>query len=362
MNSLSSLQKSVAFIMRKRMDKEEQCSNWECRPLTSRQIKYASLDAVVLPFLLEKMLNYCDTKTSLETLISANPELSTTIRFTYLDQSIGKLAFPHNAYQVQQGRSKQFLKIWYARQIWRTDERIPVIPTKTIASRKIKKGGDVSATIKKKANKNQSKKKGNAVFLNEVAVDFQSVPSAGEVMDFTKDSCISGILGEEFFTSLPDSAYLAYNRRAGVLELSNAWFLFANFGGSKSYMKYRNEFRFEGRQLTFSIKPKNNEDASLLYYFTVDKDSLTNVSNGFSKNEKKVFLFIRPSLKSKFMFCGECSCTEKQVEGHLVNLVLTLENYDDLLSKKFEEGSSYIEMVQNHQKMESDDGLSECIF
>lgn len=361
-NSLSSLQKSVAFIMRKRMNKEEQCSNWECRPLTLRQIIYASLDAVVLPFLIEKMLNYCDTKTSLESLIAAYPELSTSIRFTYLDQSIGRLAFPHNAYQVQQGRSKQFLKIWYARQIWRRDERTPLLPTKTSASRKIKKVEDRSAPMKKKVNKSQSKKKGDAVFLKEVVVDFQSLPSAGEVMDFTKDSCISGILGEEFYMSLPDSAYLAYNRRAGVLQLSNAWFLFANFGGSKSYIKYRNEFRCEGRQLTFSIKPKNNEDSSLLYFFTANKDSLSNVSNGFSKKEKKVFLFIRPSLKSKFMFCGECSCAEKQVEGYLVNLVLTLENYDELISKKIEEGSSYMEMVHDHQKKENNDEQSECIF
>ena len=39
------------------MDKSQQCSRWDYRPLTPSQITYAAIDAAVLPLLLDEMLN-----------------------------------------------------------------------------------------------------------------------------------------------------------------------------------------------------------------------------------------------------------------------------------------------------------------
>lgn len=46
---MSSLQKATSIILRKRLDKIEQCSEWNVKPFRNSQLEYASLDATISP-------------------------------------------------------------------------------------------------------------------------------------------------------------------------------------------------------------------------------------------------------------------------------------------------------------------------
>jgi ribonuclease D len=52
---MPSLKKVCEHWLRLRMSKEEQCSDWNLRPLSATQIQYAALDAEVLLRLLPAM-------------------------------------------------------------------------------------------------------------------------------------------------------------------------------------------------------------------------------------------------------------------------------------------------------------------
>jgi len=46
--SMVGLSSAVKFMFGKPMDKTQQCSDWNQRPLSSEQIEYAAFDAVIL--------------------------------------------------------------------------------------------------------------------------------------------------------------------------------------------------------------------------------------------------------------------------------------------------------------------------
>jgi hypothetical protein len=54
--TMSSLLKTVAKLLGRYLSKDEQCSDWQHRPLSNTQVEYAALDAAVLPVLLRQMM------------------------------------------------------------------------------------------------------------------------------------------------------------------------------------------------------------------------------------------------------------------------------------------------------------------
>ena len=58
-----------ATFLRKRLDKAEQCSDWDCRPLSDSQIAYAAADAAVLVDIADAMGISC--LASLDALVEA---------------------------------------------------------------------------------------------------------------------------------------------------------------------------------------------------------------------------------------------------------------------------------------------------
>ena len=51
-----SLRKLCAFVLKKNLDKSQQCSPWHVRPLSKAQIEYAALDAAIVQLLFKTML------------------------------------------------------------------------------------------------------------------------------------------------------------------------------------------------------------------------------------------------------------------------------------------------------------------
>mmetsp|Transcript_1248 Transcript_1248/g.1764 ORF Transcript_1248/g.1764 Transcript_1248/m.1764 type:complete len:925 (+) Transcript_1248:1276-4050(+) len=339
-NFIGSLQKAVAILLRKRLDKTEQCSDWTQRPLYESQLEYGALDATVLPMLLRKMVGEKNVVEKYNGFFLRKQNgIFSSYRFTFVEGG--------HAYRVAMGSIKTTpTQMRLAQQLWPTfREKTPPLPDK-IPLHELK----MNTSPRDKSDKQRKRKeriprqKRNAIDLTLLSGHLLGLPSPGIKLGYTKESCISRVIREEVLNSLPKDSYLKYNRRGGIIEIGNAWLLFINFGVGRSHHKYRNEFLDEGRRLTFTINPAREEDAELFQNLLLSEDSTT--------CRKSVLLFIREGSNDKFMFIGDCKCLSHTDTGDLANLVLELEQYDEL---KTEAGVGYRNIVSNQNAHQYDD-------
>uniref|UniRef100_A0A914QTD9 3'-5' exonuclease domain-containing protein n=1 Tax=Panagrolaimus davidi TaxID=227884 RepID=A0A914QTD9_9BILA len=69
-----------ARVLGKKLDKSEQCSVWDRRPLRKTQLRYAALDAFCILMILDKFLNYCKQKNlDIKPLIAKQPSLKAAL-------------------------------------------------------------------------------------------------------------------------------------------------------------------------------------------------------------------------------------------------------------------------------------------
>jgi len=309
-NHMSSLKKCTGVMLRKRINKKQQCSNWDMRPLNSLQIEYALLDAMVLPRLLKRMSSHPLAKARLDNkLFERYPSLRCNYRFTVME-SIQKPAIDGEeefVYKLHMGGVKETLSLPLAKQTWPTSRahppQMPEIVSKEVQEemRRASLKKKISKKEKREAKKNsRSTTPRKSINLIEFVGDINDVPEPGTFLGYTKDSCIHRILGSKFMSSLPDNIRLGYNRRGGVFQLKNSWILFINLAGGVQLGKYRNDFTQGGRQITFTVNPNNPAESTLIDHFFYQ-----NLKN----TEKLVFLFVRSGTSSKFMYCGKCGCT-----------------------------------------------------
>mmetsp|Transcript_41537 Transcript_41537/g.49800 ORF Transcript_41537/g.49800 Transcript_41537/m.49800 type:complete len:851 (-) Transcript_41537:105-2657(-) len=346
---LTSLQKAVAFLIGKRLDKSMQCSNWELRPLTVSQIEYAVLDAAILPSLLSTMLQsndghiYGNDAVGNDTgFLQNNPELRLSFRFVYLNQNIlCNEESRYGMYQIENGRIKRILEGWFSKQVWVTGDTQPPLPllvqprgSLSLDAKKLKKQNTPNkGQESSKPKKSRSTRRKDRVMLCDFEGDIVNLPSPGNVIDYAKESCVQQILGHKVMSDLGNK-YLSYNRRGGSVELSNMWILFINFGEGELNANYTNEFRDRGRQVTFFIKP-----GKLLYdLLSTNKNQ---PENGLRKKTDDILLFVKLGKKYKFMFCGKVACVDKVVSEENVKLTLQLLNYDELVQNS----SDYMQIV-----------------
>jgi len=335
---MSSLQKMVAVLLDKRLDKTEQCSNWENRPLTDSQIDYALLDAAVLPSLLRRMI--CDDESIVEKydgkFIYNHPHLCSTTKLICLGGIGDDFSCPPQlAFRVPNGSCKLHLQQVMSRQTWTTGKDEPKPPEKL--STAAQESVALSRRPKEKRSKqhksdqsvnNGKKVKKKTVKLNKISIDFDKIPHPGTVIDYTKDSCIHELVGEQFLESLKqNNSRLGYNKRGGVLTFENVFCLFVNFAMTKSGSQplnwlYRNEFLNEGRVMTFKVNVDRDDERTLSDFFRIHRRS---------NDTKKVLLFSRTGSNTKFMFCGECSCSEQIESGGYINLHLELMDFNKLI-------------------------------
>ena len=361
----------VAALLGMSLDKKEQCSDWEHRPLTGSQISYALLDAAILPILLRSMLIDFDSGVTDKFegyFLHKHPHLLTTTKLTCLGafDDVAQYACPPQlAYRVPYGSCKVHLQHVMARQIFMTGNEDPsppeILPIETqqkIAISRIPRGkrtqkkfSDVSVTSTSGASKRKIKKK--TIKLHTVSADLKNLPKPGQIIGYTKDSCIHEVLGQEFINSLSaNNSRLGFNRRGGVLPLDNAFCLFINFalseaGALPSSWLYRNDFSDNGRRLTFTVNSDRAHEKALVDFF---------VEHGQSSEDRKALLFARTSTQTKFMYCGVLACeiceredTESDDDENYVNLVLELMEYDNLIANgPTGEPSAFMEMVSSH--------------
>ena len=292
---MSSLQKATSIILRKRMDKTEQCSEWNSRPLRNSQLEYASLDATILPVLLDKMLyNNPDAGKEKGFFLRKNSGQQSSYRFTFLDDD------GNYAYRIAMGSVKTSVELKVARQMWPTFSRkdSPPLPEK-VPPYEVKvqfptaNESKKEKAIAKKKRSHASKVKRNAIELTQLNVDTSNLSLTGKELGYTKDSCIEQILTKEVIESLPEDSYLRYNRRGGIIEIGNCWMLFVNFTVGRFHEKFRNEFHHGGKLVSFTINPSRCKDGELLQNLLIPEVS--------SMSRKSVFLFMRGSNKEKFI-------------------------------------------------------------
>jgi len=362
---IGSLQKAVAVLMGRKLDKSEQCSDWECRPLTQAQINYAVLDAAVLPSLILTLRKRYARASSFHLDSSSH-------RFTYLGPRVNHNCKPDESdpgpeqeYEVPMGRVKNVLSVKLARQSWPTGRPTPNPPILRRPQKPNKAplrndgGPSDEEGLDPSPSRGRTRRR-ETLLLAEVPGFFEGLPRPGIIMGYTKDSCVHRVIGKN---TVPENMRLGFNRRGGTLRMSNGWLLFANFGGQASYGRYRNAFTHGGQKMTFSLnRGREKEDALLDYLSSMPRHSERHLNveypvspaqdkNEHAAGEQKVLLFMRPSLKQKFMFCGECSCAElnsvNESEDGAVELLLSLKDFDQLIDR--EDFLHYLDIVLSQQ-------------
>jgi len=347
---MSSLQKTVAICLKKRLDKTEQCSKWDVRPLRSSQLEYASLDAAVLPTLLRVMMTQSPTANEENgTFLMTRDHLQQSFRFTVLDDDA--------VYRTAMGGIKTSIGLRVVRQMWGSFKNAPILPE--AIPLQDQQNLDLKSRQKPKEPKGKrgSRAKRNAIDLNVLTGDLQNLPKAGEVLDYTKESCIERVIQNQVLESLPEESYLRYNRRGGVIGIENAWLLFVNFGVGKVHHKYRNKFLLGGQQATFTVNPARYEDCELLQTLLASSNDNAGKFWSPTSSQKPVFLFIRGSTREKFTFCGECEYSAHTEHDDLVDLILQLKNFKEL-SQHGVDGklSAYLSIVACQAKDDATQG------
>lgn len=277
--SLGSLQRLTKLVLGYNITKEQQCSNWEARPLTPNQVEYATLDCALPPRLLDEMAEGSGTAKMKEIL----PQVTSSWRFQTLDSD------QKDAIRLLKAK-RAVGNTFVVSQSWLQDRPVPS-PTSVP-----EEGGgpytDKSGILRMPSN------------LVSLAGGREYAPwtkMAGKTVGKSKGKCINLLVGD----TLPLGANLEYNPRSGFIAFKDGLALFVNMpdptGPSQRRMPYPNEWLESGRILTWYIRKKDwddgKSDTAKLLGFGDDDDSIDIPSS--------VVLFTRVG-NGEFVCCGKC--------------------------------------------------------
>ncbi|VEU34764.1 unnamed protein product [Pseudo-nitzschia multistriata] len=332
--SLGSLQRLTKLVLGYSVAKEQQCSNWEARPLTSNQVEYAALDCALPPRLLDQMTEGSGTARMKQVL----PQVTSSWRFQTID-SDQKVA-------IQLLKAKRVVgNTFVVSQNWLQHKDAPdrvSVP---------KEGGgpfvDKNGIMKMPANMlNVASGGANAPWKKMV----------GSTVGKSKAKCIDLLVGD----TLPKGANLEYNPRSGYVAFKNCLALFVNMpdpNRPSRRMPYPNEWLEDGRILTWYIRPKDWDGGTS----KTGKLLLGNGDPDFEGNRPRVVLFTRIG-NGEFVCCGSCkaSAADSGSAGapktKLVKLNLHLEDWNALknlavFSQLLETNKSRINAPDNQEKV-----------
>ena len=123
---MSGVQKMVAILLKRQLDKTEQCSTWGIRPLTEAQIEYAALDAAVLPRLLSMMMNEPDfVKKYSRKFFLADRQIKMSSRHMIMG-CLADTSDLRRKYRIKNGSVKRLLGVIIAKQAWHSHKKAPL--------------------------------------------------------------------------------------------------------------------------------------------------------------------------------------------------------------------------------------------
>lgn len=342
---VSSLQRMVACLLNKRLDKKQQCSDWSKRPLSKEQLDYAMLDSAVLPLLLKCILEGATIERYNGQFFTVHSNLKLSVQFTLLkgDEFL-HVDSTKEIIDVPMGRITSLFSRMFARQCWPKDQPLPGLPRKV----QLKSDG-TNMSKKERAHLRKvgilGSKKAKPVQLKDIAGNLDNLPIAGTTLGYTKDSCVFRVVGHTFLNTLPEGTYIGFNRRSGVIETTNAFLIFCNFGGSREYYgkKSGSGFLKGGKDLIFNLKLNNYQGKSS------ERSLFASISDDVKHTaEKTILLFARDGTRKKYTYCGHCECQRFiEKECGSVDLLLNLVHFTQLVGEN-RLSSDFVELVETY--------------
>uniref|UniRef100_A0A7S3DTI3 3'-5' exonuclease domain-containing protein n=1 Tax=Entomoneis paludosa TaxID=265537 RepID=A0A7S3DTI3_9STRA len=359
----SSLQKAVAVLLSKRMDKSQQCSSWTTRPLNSLQIEYATLDAAVLPLLLETIVNTSEVVERYNgQFFTVHANLQSNLRYVFVDDDAtrsGDASGEELVWHVPMGTVRKTLGRPVARQCWPSIQATPCLPQLVQAKPKGLSKRE-RAHVAKVGDFGSTNPKPKPVQLKTLSGNLNNLPIPGITLGYTKDSCAERVVGHTFLNTLPEGTHIGFNRRSGVVETTNCFLVFCNFGAGATVAKQQlhhlgrhrgSEFSGGGRFLTFHLNPKrqNGSERELAKQIINSEHSTESSLDGCNRD---LLLFARGGTSSKFLYCGHCRVSQFRVSNDGESLDMELELLDfEALTGESRISDTFVELVKSREEV-----------
>ena len=314
-HSFGSLQRLTKLVLGYKISKEEQCSNWEARPLTPDQVEYSTLDCALPPRLLDEMAEGSGTAKMKEIL----PLVTSSWRFQTLNGSDRKDA-------IRLLKAKRVIgSTFVVSQSWLQGKNAPA-PTSVP-----EEGGgpytDKNGILQMPAHFVSFGDGGDAT--NKEA---KWKKMLGKKIGKSKSKCIDLLVDD----ILPVGASLEYNPRSGYVAFQDGLALFVNLPGlnPSRRMPYPNEWLQDGQILTWYIRNKDwddgRSDTAKLLGFSADTTTTTTTTELTSTN---IILFTRAG-NGEFVCCGKCTASipddDDDEDAKLVKLHLHLNDWETM--------------------------------
>lgn len=304
---LGSLQKLTKLVLGYDIAKEQQCSDWEFRPLTPSQMEYATLDCALPPRLLDEMAEGSGNARIREVL----PGVTKSWRFQTIDGS--------RKDAIRRLKAKRVVgNTFLVAQSW-LNHSPPPDPTSIP-----EEGGgpytDRDGLLKMPAD---------LVSIGDENAPWKSL--SGKTIGGKKKDCIDLLVGD----AMPQDAILDYNPRSGFISFQDGLALFVNMPDptrpSRRRMPYPNEWLEDGKFLTWYIRKNDwdngNSEVAKLLSGSNDGDVSTNTPSS-------VVLFVRIGTRD-FVCCGSCTASvadddSPNSQKKLVKLNLRLNDWETM--------------------------------
>jgi prolyl-tRNA editing enzyme YbaK/EbsC (Cys-tRNA(Pro) deacylase) len=313
----SSLSKMTEFFLSKTLNKYQQVSDWSIRPMTSAQIEYASLDAVITPYLIEHLLQQVNVE------IDNCPKLGRWDNDTAFADALKSWKFivlnqKEDYTAIQRLNAKRVVgPSFVVTQSWITGSEMPNEPDVPVDENEPYR--DVYGVTRVPSH---------TVSIPDDSKDTLLDPLIGLRIAKSKDDCLSEVLKGHKILQQPGYK-LDFPQRSGCIEFENSVALFVTMPlRTGQPRKYPNEWMQEGSMLSWFIHDHEWGDG--------DSRLAKKMTYADGTSEPTVILFVRRG-KEPFLCCGRCHVDplgygEKETIGNIVMLHLVLRDWDKLRS------------------------------
>lgn len=332
----SSLNRLTEYFVDRSVNKEQQVSDWSQRPMTSEQIEYAALDAIVTVAVVKQ----CFEELGLF-VFSPGPKLGRWEGDSTFMKMLASYKFlflqpDADFHVVKKLKAKKVVNgypLLVVTQTWETAKdapKLPSVPDDDTEGAYTDVFGilQVPSTTVRIRSPNLSLEEERAFVTSMVA------KRTGK----SKEKSLTSLLVSALSANpeiLPEDSRLQYPARSGYIEFEDGVALFVNMpeksNGSGNPRSYPNEWLEDGKILTWFVREYEWQSGT------------TKLAKKVLNPDSLVFLFVRVMNKNYFLCCGPCQVREpetkteivskeKQERWDLVQLNLEVLEYDILSS------------------------------